>query len=67
MTITSAESESCGCAPESAAYPQPWYDRIVAENGEHFLDGSSGNKLSRLPGEGTKSRAVSKVELLRKY
>eukprot|EP01083_Nonionella_stella_P118840 354897_1 len=38
-TITAQDGEtSCGCNVESAPYPGTWYDRIVADTGDHYAD-----------------------------
>jgi len=54
-------SPACGCDPSGAGAPQQWYDRIVQENGQHYLYDDSEDEVAMAK---RKFRPVSKVQLL---
>jgi dipeptidase len=59
--ITKDESElSCGCKPVAQNNPQPWNDRVVAENGDHFRVPDSEFKKSKFS-------STNKIDLLNRH
>lgn len=55
---------ACGCSVSNGAYPQNWYDRIVADTGDHYLvmDDVSSSRHSHHP----EHRPVDKLSILSK-
>jgi dipeptidase len=53
---------ACGCSVSNGAYPQNWYDRIVADTGDHYLVVDSSSQKAARPG----LRPVDKLSILSK-
>jgi hypothetical protein len=47
VITANAEDKSCGCNPVPQSYPQPWFDRIVKDTGDHYLVREDGAALKR--------------------
>jgi dipeptidase len=64
--ITENKNElSCGCDAASAAYSNNWYDRIVSENGDHYMFVED---TVVVDDDGKKNlKPISKIELLKKF
>jgi dipeptidase len=54
-----AAQEGCGCAVSSLAYSSEWYNRIISDTGDRYLDPYSGSNVK------SQSRAESLPEHLR--